>query len=142
MTVPVKRTVALLCASLLGVGLAACGTTVSTAFKGEDHEVAQAISNLQTDATAGNEQKICANDLASAVVTRLSSASGGCKQVIKNRLGEMDGFELSPQSIQVSAAGVRSTASARVKSVYSGKTRLSTLLLVKESGKWKISGIQ
>jgi hypothetical protein len=144
MSVPVKRTLALLCASLLGVGLSACGNTVSvsTAFKGEEHEVAQAISNLQADATTANEQRICANDLANAVVTRLSSAKGGCRQAIKNQLGEVDSFELSVQSIQVSAAGTRHTAIAHVKSVYSGKTRSSTLLLVKEGGKWKISALQ
>jgi copper chaperone CopZ len=144
MTVPVKRTLALLCASLLGAGLSACGNTVSvsTAFKGEDHEVAQAIANLQADATTANEQRICANDLANAVVVRLSSANGGCRKAIKNQLGEVDSFEVSVQSIQVSAAGARRTASARVKSVYLGKTRLSTLLLVKEGGKWKISSLQ
>src|SRR5271167_3069208 len=109
MTVPVKRTIALLCASLPGVGLTACANTasVSTVFKGEAHEVAQAISNLQVDATGANEQKICANDLASAVVARLSGAKGGCRQAIKSQLGEVDSFELSVQSIQVSAAGAR-----------------------------------
>jgi hypothetical protein len=142
MTVPVKRTLALLGASLLGMGLAGCGNTVSASFKGEDHDVAQTISNLQTDATAGNDQKICTNDLASAVVTRLSSAAGGCKQVIKNQLAEVDNFEVTVQSVKVSAGGSHPAASARVTSIYAGKTRLSTLLLVKEGGKWKVSGQQ
>ena len=144
MTVSVKRTLALLCASLLGGGLSACGNTVSVsrAFKGEEREVAQAISNLQADATTGNEQRVCLNDLASAVVKRLSTASGGCRQAIKNQLGEVDSFELSVQSIYVSAAGGQRTASARVKSIHMGKTRSSTLLLVREGGKWKISGLQ
>jgi hypothetical protein len=141
MPAPVKRTLALLCASLSGVGLAACGNTVSAAFKGEEHEVAQAISNLQTDATAGNEQKLCANDLASAVVTQLN-AKGGCKQAIKNRLTDIDIFEVSVQSVQVKASGGRRTASASVRSIYSGKTRASTLSLVKEGGKWKILSVQ
>ena len=121
--------------------MAACGNTVSAAFKGEEHEVAQAISNLQTDATAGNEQKLCANDLASAVVTQLN-AKGGCKQAIKNRLTDIDIFEVSVQSVQVKASGGRRTASASVRSIYSGKTRASTLSLVKEGGKWKILSVQ
>jgi hypothetical protein len=143
MTVPVKRYPALLCASLLGVGLSACGNTVSVspAFKGEEREVAQAISNLQADATAANERRVCSNDLASAVVARLSGARGGCAQAIKNQLGEVDSFEMTVQSIQVGAVGARRTASARVKSVYMGKTRTSTVLLVKEGGKWKIKEI-
>jgi hypothetical protein len=140
MTVPVKRTPALLCVSLLGVGLAACGNTVSTSFKGEGHDVAQTISNLQTDATAGSYQKICANDLASGVVTRLAGATGGCKQAIKIQLAEVDNFEVKVQSVQVNTRGDR--ASAQVRSIYSGKTRAGTLLLVKEGGKWKVSGLQ
>ena len=140
MTVGVKRALALLCASLLGVGLAACGNTVSTSFKGESHDVAQTISNLQTDATAGSDQKICTNDLASALVARLSSAGGGCTQAIKNQLGEVDNFEVKVQSIQVNSRGQEATA--QVRSIYSGKTHPGTLVLVKEGGKWKISGLQ
>src|SRR5437879_4215891 len=98
MTHPVKRTLALLCAPLLLAGIAACGNTVSTAgFKGEDHEVVQAISSLQADATAADRRKLCANDLASAVVARVSEARGGCQQVIKNHLAEVDNFEVSVQ---------------------------------------------
>jgi hypothetical protein len=141
-THPLKRVHPLLCAPLLAAGLAACGTAVSTAgFKGEDHEVAQAISSLQTDAAAGDKQKICANDLANAVVARLSVARGGCQQALKNQLAELDNSEVSVQSVQVTAAGARRTASARVKSVYAGKSHLGTLLLVKEGAKWKISGL-
>jgi ABC-type uncharacterized transport system auxiliary subunit len=141
MTHPVKRRNALFCAPLLAASLSACGNTVSTAgFKGEDHEVAQAISRLQTDATAADKQKLCAADLASAVVARISAAPGGCQQVIKNQLAEIDNFEVSVQSVQVTAAGARRTASAHVKGIYAGKMVLGTLLLVKELGKWKISG--
>jgi hypothetical protein len=142
MHVVVKRTLVLLWASMLAVGLAACASTTSTApFKGEAHEVAQTVSNLQSDATARNEQKICANDLANGLVIRLNAAKGGCMQAIKNQLAEVDSFELSVQSVQVNAAGAHPTATAQVKSVNAGKTRLGTLTLVKEGGKWKISGI-
>jgi copper chaperone CopZ len=142
MNVPARLTAALLCASLLAVGLEACGNTVSTSgFKGEAHEVAQAIANLQTDATARDEKKVCENDLASAVVKRLSSATGGCKQAIKNQLAEVDGFEVSVQSVQLGASATPRTATAQVKSIYQGKTRSGTLSLVKEGGKWKVSSI-
>jgi copper chaperone CopZ len=134
MTAPVNRTLALLCAPLLALGLSACSNANSTAaFKGEAHAVAQTVSNLQTDATARNEQKVCANDLSSAVVTRLDSAKEGCEQAIKNQLNEVDTFELTVESVQVNASGV--------KSVNAGKTVLSTVTLVKEGGKWKISSI-
>jgi hypothetical protein len=138
----IKPILALLCAPLLAGGLAACGSTVSTSsFKGEQHEVAQAISDLQSDVRAADEQKICKSDLASAVVTRLSSARGGCPQAIKNQLPEIDNLDVSVQSVQVSGTGAHRTASARVKSNYTGNSRLRTVSLVLEGGKWKISGV-
>jgi len=143
MRVPINRALAVLCAALLALGFAACSSTGSIGgFKGEAHAVAQTISNLQADATARDEPKVCANDLASSVVKRLDLAKGGCKQAIKNQLNEVDTFELTVESVQVNASGAHPTASARVKNLQAGKTRLNTVLLVKEAGEWKISGIR
>jgi hypothetical protein len=142
MTVALERAGALLCASLLATSLVACASTVSTAgFHGEQQEVAQAISNLHADATAGDQQKICTKDLARAAVARLNAARGGCKQAIKNQLAEVDNYDLSVRSVQVTVEGARRGASARVKTVYDGKARLATLSLLKEGGSWKISGV-
>ena len=136
MPVLFKRALALLCAVLLALGLAACAKTVSTSgLTGESEEAAESIKNLQTDVTAGEQKKICQNDLASAVVTRLNSAKGGCQQAIKDQLAEVDSFEVTLNTVKVNGT----TATATVQSVYSGKKRSSTVSLVKESGKWKIS---
>jgi len=135
-----KRAAALLCACLLAVGLAACGGTAASGFKGEEHEVAQVVANLQTEATAGEQKKICANVLASALVKQLSSVSGGCAQAIKSQLAEVDSLVVNIKSVHVNPAPHENTASALVTSIYSGKTAESTLQLVKESGKWRISG--
>ncbi len=133
-----KRTSLQSCAVLLVIGLSACATTVSTSgYKGESKEVAQTIKNLQADVTAGEEKKVCNNDLAAPVVKSLSSAKGGCQQAIKDQLAEIASFEVNVQSIQITAAG--HAASAKVKSKYSGKNRLSTLSLVKEGKRWKIA---
>jgi len=154
MSAALKASLALLCLPMLAVGLAACGNTVSTAgFQGEAHEVAQAISRLQSDATTGEDQKICTDDLASTVVARLggstaqagaapsASAQAACRQAIKNQLTEVDRFDVTVQSVQVTTTGGRRTASARVKSTYEGKSRAGTLSLVKEGGAWKIAAI-
>jgi hypothetical protein len=142
MTAPLKRALALLGAPLLAAGLLGCANKVSTsAFSGEQREVAQTISNLQADATAADEQKICRNDLAGAVVARLNAAPGGCRQAVKSQVTEVDSLNMTVQSVQLSGAGAQRTASARVKSVYEGKMRPSTVSLVKEGGKWKISGV-
>jgi hypothetical protein len=138
----IKPAVRLLGAVALALGVAACGTAVSTtSFKGEQHEVAQAISNLQSDVRAGDQQKICANDLAASVVARLNAAPGGCKQALKGQLTQIDNFDVTVQSVQITGTGSNRTATARVKSVYNGKSHPRTVTLVYEGGKWKILSV-
>jgi copper chaperone CopZ len=133
-----KRASLQLCAVLLVIGLSACATTVSTSgYKGESKDVAQTIKAYQSDVTAGDEKKVCNNDLAASVLKSLSSTRGGCQKVIKDQLKEVASFELAVQSIQITSAG--HAATAKVKSKYSGKQKISSILLVKEAGKWKIA---
>jgi hypothetical protein len=130
---------ALICLPLSVFALAGCGSTTTTAgFTGVKHEVAQAIANLQSDATSAEPKKICADELASALVTRLGGASG-CEKAIKNQLAEVDSLETSIKSVDIAAGG--RTASAQVNSIREGKTVTSTVSLINEAGKWKISGV-
>ncbi len=123
---------------LATVGMTACASTVSTSgFKGEEKAVAQRISNFQSDATALNEQKVCQNDLASVVLVRLRAAGGKCEAALKKQLGEVDVFELKVESVKVTGR----TASARVKSTWSGKSAISTMQLIKQGGTWKIAAL-
>ncbi len=138
-----RRQLSLLCACALActcaLALAACAKTVSTAgFKGAEQEVAETIKNLQADATAGEQKKICANDVATSVVKGLGGAKD-CESAIKSQLSEIDSLELTVQSIKIAPTGT--TATANVKSVHAGKSRASTLSLVKEGGKWKIASV-
>jgi hypothetical protein len=134
----VKRLSALSCAAALAATLAACGTTVSTSgFKGAQHDVAQTISDLQADATAGDQKKVCGRDLSAAVVARLGGRAG-CEKSIKQQLQELDNLELNVDSIQLSGA---TSATAKVKSIYSGKKRARTVSLVKEGSRWKVAAI-
>jgi hypothetical protein len=124
-----------LCALALAVGPAACGETASTSnFKGESHNVAQTVSDFQSDATASDQKKLCENDLAVTLTASLRSA-GGCQAVLKNQLHEIDALNMTIESITVSGT----SAIAHVKSNYSGRSRITTLTLVKEGSRWKIS---
>jgi monoamine oxidase len=134
-----RRVATLLCMAPLALGVAACGSTVSTSsFKGEEHAVAQTISNLQADATANEQGKICSNDLAAPVVARLGGTKR-CETAIKAQLTEIDSLEVSVQSIKLGAGGT--TATAAVTSTYGGKKKRGTVTLVKEGGKWKVSAL-
>jgi len=121
----------------LAIGLIACGEEVSTSsFKGEQAEVAKRISDFQSDATKGETKSICQNDLTAALRTRLKGSSE-CEKAIKDQLAEIDTFTLSIESIAIKGT----SASAQVKSTYSGKTKSHTLELLKEGQNWKISSV-
>ncbi len=129
----------ILCLPLAAVGLSACGSAVSTSgFKGQQHEVAQAVANFQTASTTGEYKKICGEMLSSAIVARLGGANG-CEAAIKNQLAEIDNLQVSVQSVRLAAGNA--TATASVGSVYEGKTRAGKLSLVKEGKHWKIAGL-
>jgi hypothetical protein len=136
----VRPTIALLCATLLAICLAACGaaSSVSTsAFKGEQQQVAKAVARLQSHATALEAKKICSEDLAAARVSKLNTAPGGCKHALESQLKQIDSFETTVQTVKVSG----DTATAQVKGVVGGKKGLQTLTLVREGGKWKVSSV-
>jgi Domain of unknown function (DUF4878) len=123
---------------VLTPALAACGSSASTSsFKGVEHEVAQRISDLQSDATSSDRESICKHDLAAAIVTKLGKQKG-CEEALKHQLTQIDSLETTIVSVKVAADG--KTATAKVKSTYEGKTREQSLPLVKEAGGWKISG--
>ena len=131
------RPLALLFAPLLALGVSACASTASSSsFKGEQHAVAQVISNFQSEATAGEAQKICSEVLSRAVTARLDSARGGCKQALKSQLSQVDTPELTIEEVKQHGA---TSASAEVKSTYAGKSKVTTVTLIKEDGAWKIS---
>lgn len=132
-----RRLIAVLCAIAFAIGVGACGETASTSkFKGESHNVAQTISNFQTDASAADEKKLCEDDLAVTLTARLRG-SGGCQAAVKAQLREIDALSLTIEAINLSGK----SAVAHVKSTYSGKNRITALTLVKEGTHWKISGL-
>jgi hypothetical protein len=136
---PIRGAAALAAATTLALGLGACGTAVSTgSYKGASKAVVQRISDFQTDVTASEAKKLCANDLAHAVQARLQAAGSDCVQALKKQLGAIQNFELTVKSIAVHGA----SATARVSSTWSGKQRTSSMQLVKEGGVWKITALQ
>jgi Domain of unknown function (DUF4878) len=128
----------LLGALALALGVAGCGETVATnSFKGEAHAVAQRISNFQKHATESSQKKICEEDLASELKARIEASGKACSEALKEQLKDVEVLTVTVQSVAVHDR----TATATVKSTWSGKTEVSTLKLVKEGEDWKISGL-
>lgn len=133
-----RRLLVLPCVLALSLGLSACAKTASSAgLKGSAKDAAETIKNFQTHVTAGDEKKICEEDLSKTLVSKLGASRGGCEEAMKNQLKEVDSFEVTIEAMQTTAT----TATAHVKSIYSGKSRKGILTLVKEGSKWKISGL-
>lgn len=133
-----RRILAPFGALALALGLAACGNTTSTGkFSGEKQKVAETISNLQSDATSGNAKKACSNDLSKAVAKRLEAKGSTCVKALESQLKQVDTFTMTVESISVSG----SEATAKVKSSWSGKERVSTVSFVKEGGSWKVDSL-
>jgi hypothetical protein len=136
-----RRLLAPFCLPLAALALAACGaapTTSTSGFSGAEREVAQTIANLQSHSSSAEESKICEQDLAASVVSRLGGVKG-CEAAIKTQLGGVDNMEVAVASVKIAPHGT--TATATVRSIHEGKTRPSNVALVKEGGKWKISGL-
>jgi hypothetical protein len=136
----------LLAAALAGlVALAGCGTTSDSAgdFKGEQHDVAQAVEDFQDAAQKGDEDKICNDLLAQQLVQAIKTAnkaSGGCPSALHQSLRDVDGFDLTVQKVTVTGT----TATARVKNTGSGgRKEVTTMSLVKEGSppKWHIAAL-
>jgi hypothetical protein len=134
-----RRSLTLLCLPLVALGLAGCGSAVSTSsFEGEQHEVAQAVANFQTASTTGEYKKLCGEMLSATVVTRLGGTKS-CEGAVKNQLAEIDNLQVTVQSVKVATGNTGATAD--VGSIYEGKTRVGKLSLVKEGKHWKIAGL-
>ena len=95
-----------------------------------------------------------ADDLAAALVAQLNTVqethdgrsvrrtvAGRCRRFVKDQLSEIDSTDMKVESVALAGGAAPRTATARVRSVYSGKRRFQTLALRKEGGRWKVAGV-
>jgi len=135
---PITITAWLLAGAACAALLVGCGGgEVSSAFKGVEHAVAEAVGNLQSYATAGENEKVCAQLFTKANVKQLGGQVG-CEAAVKSQLGEVDSFELSTKAVKVEG----DKATANVESVVDGKKKSQQVQLVKEGGSWRIAALQ
>jgi hypothetical protein len=108
----------------------------SADFKGEQKLVANTIDDLESAASKGDQDQICATLLAHDLVDRLD-ARGGCRKLVDSALKDADTSNLTVRAVQIQGT----TATARVEAETGAKDRVTTLRLVKQDGRWKIASL-
>ena len=118
-----------------------CGATTSSddetppALRGEQQLVAQAIEDLQKAATEGDEERICRELLAKALAERFGGTGRDCERRVHDALENTDTTDLSVRSVAVTG----NTARARVEAERGDADRVTTVGLIKEGARWRIS---
>jgi Domain of unknown function (DUF4878) len=138
------RILALLAA--LPLALSACGQTSKDStkdFQGDQKAVAQTVEDLQKAASKSDEDKICGDLLAPALVARIKATAvkrgdpkGTCQTALNDALKDADSFELQVKEVAISGT----TATATVQSEVTGsKKRDDSIRLTKVGNSWKIA---
>jgi hypothetical protein len=132
------RILALLAA--LPLALSACGQTSKDStkdFQGDQKAVAQTVEDLQKAASKSDEDKICTDLLAPALVAKIKAASKTtCQTALDDALKDSDSFELQVKKVAIDGT----TATATVQSDATGsKKRDDSIQLTKVGNSWKIA---
>ena len=131
---------AALCTLLLAAFAAGCTQTGSSGdsasdFKGEQRQVATTVEDLESAGSSRDQAKVCSDLLATELVDKLSAGAGGCAAKVKAALKDTDTTDLTVEAVSIDG----NTAKARVKTENGDKDKTTTLQLVKQGGRWKIS---
>lgn len=117
--------------------LSACGTVAATSaghFQGDQRAVAQAVDDLSSAASGHDGARICKTLLSAAVSARRGDS---CQSAVLAQLDATESFDLTVQSVSVSG----DQASARVKGTQAGRQHVSTLILAREGGRWRLAAL-
>jgi len=109
-------------------------------FRGDQRAVATIVEDLEDAASNGNQDEICRDLLAPALVRRLSSAHGGCPAAVDTAIKNADTFAIDVQSVRITG----NTATARVKLEVGDRDRTSTIGLTRPrpSAGWRIDRLE
>ncbi len=109
-------------------------------FQGDQRAVATIVEDLEDAASNGDENEICRDLLAPALVRRLASAQGGCPAAVDTAIKNTDTFAIDVQSVRITG----NTATARVKLEVGDRDRASTIGLTRPrpSAGWRIDRLE
>jgi hypothetical protein len=107
-------------------------------FRGDQRLVANTVEDFETAASKGDQDKICRDLLAKALVQQYAQRGGTCEKVVDGALKDTDSFNLTVEKVTIS--GQQATAS--VKADRGKKDVMQSLTLVKQGAGWRISGFE
>jgi len=143
MPAPRLRKLAAVALFSVAVPAAGCGAQTTqdsaTRFTGEQRAVAQTIEDLQAAGAKRDEGKICDRLLAQNLVRAIAAKHKTCANGLGDSLDDVDTFEVQVVRGGVTISGA--TAKVKVSSEHGSVKRADTLTLVKEKGRWKLSGL-
>ena len=131
---------ALLHAAVVAIALAGCTGQTTTKdssgkFRGDQRLVANTVEDFESAASKGDQDQICRDLLAKALVGQFAQHGGTCEKAVDGALKDTDSFGLTVEKVSITG----STAVARVKADRGKHDVLRTLTLVKEGPGWRIS---
>jgi hypothetical protein len=106
----------------------------ATDFQGEQRRVADAVEDLETAGSKGDQDEMCSRILAAELADRLERR-GGCRRLVDGALEDVDTFGLTVESVRITG----DTAVARVTTDTGDRERAATLRLAREGGRWKVA---
>ena len=107
-------------------------------FRGDQRLVANTVEDFESAASKGDQDKICRDLLAKALVDQYAQRGGTCEKVVDATLKDTDSFKLTVEKVTI--AGQQATAS--VKADRGKNDVMQSLTLVKQGAGWRISAFE
>ena len=112
--------------------LAGCTTQASNndssgKFKGDQRLIANTVEDFESAASKGDQDKICRDLLAKALVDQYARRGGTCEKAVDGALKDTDSFGLTVESVAINGQ----QATARVKADRGKHDVMRTMTLVK-----------
>jgi hypothetical protein len=123
-----------------GCGASSGGKSSAKKFSGEQRAVATTVEDLESAGSKRKPGEICDHLLSKSLVDAITKASGkSCSSAVDRTMKDVDAYDLVVLDNGVTITGTKATA--KVQSKAGDEEDVSTLQLVKEDGRWKISAI-
>jgi hypothetical protein len=127
-------------AAIVAVAVTGCATQTTSddssgKFRGEQRLVANTVEDFESAASKGDQDQICRELLAKALIAEYARHGGTCEKAVDGALRDSDSFGLTVESVRIADA----EATARVKADRGKKDVFRSLTLVKEGPGWRIS---